>query len=137
MGSPMNNALLKKVDCIRLQVPDLDEALVFYHDQLGLGLVWRTEEAVGLSMPDTDAEIVLHRERQGIEVDFLVVSADQAAQAIERAGGRVLVSPFDIQIGRCVVVQDPWGNELVLLDMSKGSLRTDAAGNILGNNTPV
>ena len=44
--------------------------------------------------------------------------------------------PFDIQIGRCVVVQDPWGNELVLLDMSKGRLRTDDAGNILGNEPP-
>jgi predicted enzyme related to lactoylglutathione lyase len=130
----MTKALLKKVDCLRLHVPDLDEGLIFYRDALGLDLVWRTAEAVGLSMPDTDTEIVLQSERQGIEVDFLVDSADEAARTIEQAGGRVLASPFDIRIGRCVVVQDPWGNECVLLDMSKGGLRTDAAGNVLDSH---
>jgi len=44
-----------------------------------------------------------------------------------------VVPPFDIQIGRCVVVRDPWGNPLVLLDMSKGKLVTDSEGKILGN----
>jgi hypothetical protein len=43
------------------------------------------------------------------------------------------VPPFDIQIGRCVVVTDPWGNLLVLLDTSQGLLFTDEAGNITGN----
>jgi len=41
------------------------------------------------------------------------------------------VPPFEIQIGRCVVVQDPFGNPLVLLDMSKGPLTTDAEGNVI------
>ena len=41
--------------------------------------------------------------------------------------------PFDIQIGRAVVVEDPWGNQLVLLDTSKGLLLTDADGTVVGN----
>jgi len=41
--------------------------------------------------------------------------------------------PFDIQIGLCVVVLYPWGNKLVLLDMSKGRLVTDEEGRIIGN----
>ncbi len=41
--------------------------------------------------------------------------------------------PFDIQIGRAVVVEDPWGNRFVLLDASKGLLVTDADGNVIGN----
>jgi hypothetical protein len=49
------------------------------------------------------------------------------------AGGSIVVPPFDIQIGRCVVVADPWGNRLVLLDMSKGPLMADARGNVVGN----
>jgi len=129
----MNSALLKKVDCIRLFVPEPDRALAFYRDRLGLSLVWRTDEAIGLGMPDTDAEIVLQKERQGIEVDFLVDSADQACMIFQHAGGRIVVPPFDIRIGRCAVVQDPWGNELVLLDMSKGRLRTDDLGQVIGN----
>ena len=60
-------------------------------------------------------------------------SADEAAARIEEAGGRVVVEPFDIQIGRCAVVADPWDNRLVVLDMSKGKLTTDADGNVLGN----
>ncbi len=132
----MDPALLKKVDCVRLYVPDLDQALSFYRERLGLRLVWRSDEAVGLGLSDTDTEIVLQSERQGPEIDFLVESADAAADAFARAGGRIMHGPFDIQIGRCAVVQDPWGNELVLLDMSKGRLRTDDAGHILGNESP-
>ena len=92
--------------------------------------------AAGLKLPDTDAELVLQTEDQRQEVDFLVNSADEAAAQIERAGGKVIVPPFDIQIGRCVVVEDPWGNPLVLLDTSKGLLKTDVSGNVIGNLDP-
>ena len=128
--------LLRSLDCVRLYVPDLDQALAFYRDQLGLPLVWRSGTAIGLRLPRTDAELVLQTERPGPEIDFLVESADEAAQQVERAGGRIVVPPFDVQIGRGVVVRDPWDNELVLLDMSKGRLVTDGDGNILGNARP-
>ncbi len=45
-----------------------------------------------------------------------------------------MVPPFDIQSGRRTVVEDPWGNRLVLLDMSKGSLVTDSSGNVVGTS---
>jgi hypothetical protein len=48
----------------------------------------------------------------------------------------VVVPPFDIQIGRRVVVEDPWGNPLVLLEVSKGLLKTDDEGYITGNIEP-
>ena len=124
--------LFKKVDCLRIAVPDLDAGLAFYRDLLGHKLNWRSESSAGLHMPETDAEIVLHTEPQGLEIDLLVTSADTAAEAITAAGGAVVVPPFDIPIGRCVVVQDPWGNQLVLLDLSKGLLRTDANGWVIG-----
>ena len=128
--------LLQKLDCVRLWVPDLEAGLAFYRDQLGHGLIWRTEEAAGLRMPGTDAEIVLHTEPKGPEIDFKVRSADEAAVRFEEAGGKVAVPPFDIQIGRCVVVQDPWGNEFIMLDSSKGLLVTDDEGNVIGNADP-
>jgi lactoylglutathione lyase len=37
----------------------------------------------------------------------------------------VLAGPFDIQIGLCAVVSDPWQNVLVILDASKGPLQLD------------
>jgi len=126
-------ALIRKVDCVRLYVPDLEAGLAFYRDRLGHELIWRTQTAVGLRLPESQAELVLQTEDQRQEVDLLVDSAEEAARLIEQAGGRVIVPPFDIQIGRCVVVEDPWNNPLVLLDASKGFLETDADGNVTGN----
>ena len=128
--------LIRKVDCVQIQVPNLDAGLAFYRDQLGHQLVWRTERAVGLRLPDTDAEIVLQIERPGIEINLLVDSVDAAVARIVAAGGTVVVPPFEIQIGRCVVVCDPWGTQLILLDTSKGLLATDVDGNVIGNLEP-
>jgi len=125
--------LIRKVDCVRLYVSDLEAGLAFYRDQLGHDLIWRTETAAGLRLPESETELVLQTEDQRQGVDLLVDSADEAARFIAQAGGRVIVPPFDIQIGRCVVVEDPWRNPLVLLDTSKGLLKTDADGNVMGN----
>jgi predicted enzyme related to lactoylglutathione lyase len=125
-------ALLRNVDCVRLYVADLDNGLAFYRDQLGHELIWRTETAAGLRLPESNAELVIQTEDSRQEVDFQVDSADEAANFFEHVGGRVIVPPFDIQIGRCVVVEDPWGNPLVLLDTSKGLLKTDTEGNVIG-----
>ena len=129
----MNQPLFQKIDCIMLYVPDLDEAIAFYRDRLGHRLAWRTSYAAGLKMPDTDAEIVFQIGNKKTEIDFLVPSADEAAIEFEKAGGTILVPPFDIHIGRCVVVKDPWDHELVLLDLSKGLLLTDEQGNVIEN----
>ncbi len=132
----MTNALFRKIDCIRLFVKDLDEALSFYRARLGHDLIWRTADAVGLRLPDADSEIVLQTEREGLEADLLVDSVDEAVRQFEAAGGKVIVPPFEIQVGLCAVISDPWDNELVILDMSKGRLITDADGNIVGNTKP-
>jgi len=131
MKKPPSEPLFRKIDCIRLYVSDLESGLTFYRDMLGLRLGWRSEDSAGLRMPDTDAEIVLHTERRDEEIDLLVESADEAADFFEASGGEVVVPPFDIRIGRCVVVRDPWENELVLLDISKGLLVTDAEGRVI------
>ncbi len=128
--------LIRKIDCIQLSVPDLEAGLAFYRDRLGHELIWRTKTAAGLRMPESEAEILIHTEGPRREVDLLVDSADKAATFIKQAGGKIVVPPFDIQIGRCVVVEDPWGNPLVLLDTSKGLLATDANGNVIGNLDP-
>jgi predicted enzyme related to lactoylglutathione lyase len=114
-------------------VINLEAGLTFYRDRLGHELIWQTTTAAGLRLPETDAELVIQTEEQRQEIDLLVDSADEAAKFIQQAGGKVIVPPFDIQIGRCVVVEDPWSNPLVLLDMSKGSLATDSEGNVIGN----
>ena len=133
MEQHRDGPLIQKVDCVRFHVPDLEAGLAFYRDQLGHRLIWRTKDAVGLGMSGSDAEIVLQTEREGQEVDLSVESANGAAARVEAAGGKVVVQPFDIQIGRCVVVEDPWGNRMVLLDSTSGLLATDDEGNVIGN----
>jgi predicted enzyme related to lactoylglutathione lyase len=127
--------LFRKVDCVRVPVPDLDAGLRFYRDELGHELIWRTETGAGLRMPDSDAEIVIHTEGHGGETDLLVDSVEAAVERIVAAGGRVLVPAFDIAIGRCAVVADPFGNALTVLDMTKGRFVTDDAGNVTGLTT--
>ena len=127
----MSDPLFRKVDCLSLPVPDLDAALDFYRDRLGHELIWRTPEAAGLRLPESDAELVLHTEHRPAETDLLVRSVPAAAERFRAAGGAVVHGPFDIRVGRCVVVEDPWGNRLVLLDLSRGPLRTDEKGNVI------
>lgn len=45
---------------------------------------------------------------------------------------KVLVEPEDIPIGRLAVVEDPFGNRLVLLDSTKGTYDTDESGMVTG-----
>jgi len=121
----MTTPLIKKVDCLSIPVPDLDAALGFYSARLGHELLWRSRTAAGLKLPDSNAELVLHTVDRPMETDLAVDSVPDALARFTAAGGRVLRGPFEIQIGRCAVVADPWDNVLVILDASKGTVRVD------------
>jgi predicted enzyme related to lactoylglutathione lyase len=87
-------------------------------------------------MPQSETELVLFTDPVGspvesAEVDLLVDSTDAAVGVLRDSGGRVIKEPFDISVGRCAVVVDPFGNQLVVLDLSKGLLRTDAIRNVV------
>jgi lactoylglutathione lyase len=123
-----------KIDCLSLPVPDLDVALEFYSQELGHELIWRTETAAGMRMSQSDSELVLHTDDRPMETDLKVESVPKAVDRFVAAGGRVLAGPFEIQIGLCAVVSDPWNNVLVLLDTSKGLLRVDETKRVVGND---
>ena len=71
-----------------------------------------------------------------MEVDIKVDSVVDAVERIKAAGGEVVYGPFDIRIGKCAVVRDPWGNRHVILDTTKGTYITDGSGNIIGQAKP-
>jgi predicted enzyme related to lactoylglutathione lyase len=123
--------LLHAIDAFTVPVPDLDAGLRFYRDRLGHELRWRNDEVgqAGLRLPGSDTELVLTT-RLGYEPNWLVDSAERAAEMVQDAGGQVLTEPFDIPVGRVAVVADPFGNTLVLLDLSKGRYETDDCGNV-------
>ena len=125
--------LLQKLDAVSVRVPDLDRGLRFYRDALGHQLKWRNDDIgqAGLWMPQTDTEIVLSTHLE-YAPNWLVESADTAAREISAAGGRTIAGPFDIPVGRVATVADPFGNSLVLVDLSKGHYDTDQAGRVTG-----
>ncbi|MBT3943162.1 MAG: bleomycin resistance protein [Chloroflexi bacterium] len=129
----MPDPLIQKVDCIHVEVPDLETGLAFYRDRLGHELMWRAEESAGLRMADGESEIVLNAGSwDKWKTDLLVESAEAAANQFVEAGGVVVQGPFDIAIGKAVVVRDPWENIFVLLDTSNGHLATDSDMNVVG-----
>jgi len=94
--------LLRKIDCVQVPVPDLDASLRFYRDGLGL------------------------------ELNFLVGSAAEAVGRVEALGGRVVSGPEDIPVGQVAQIADPFGNRLVLVDLSKGTFQTGPDGTVTG-----
>ena len=127
----IKQALFRKIDNHLLRVADLDAAISFYGDKLGHRLLWRSDQAAGFALPETDAELVVHL-HLGPETDILVDDVDEAFASFLSAGGEALQPPFDIAIGRCARIRDPFGNELVILDQSKGRLVTDSDGRVTG-----
>jgi predicted enzyme related to lactoylglutathione lyase len=125
--------LFQTLDAVTVPVPSLDVGLRFYRDGLGHPLLWRNDAAgqAGMGLPASDTELVLTTE-QRYEPDWLVESVDEAVDAVRAAGGRVIDEPADIPVGRAAVVADPFGNSLVLLDLSKGRYVTDDTGNATG-----
>ena len=121
--------MLKKIDCVMIRVEDVEAAVCYYSDVFGLRALWRDETSVGLGLPDTDAEIVLHCKPDildQIEVYYLVDDVISAVQVLEQRGCRMLNGPFEIPIGKGAVIADPFGTRLCILDMTKGPRQPNA-----------
>lgn len=118
--------MLKKIDCVMIHVTDLTEALNFYSDVFGLKPIWQDQDQgqAGLLFPAGDSEIILYTDpdRPGlVEIYYQVEDVDEAIQRYVDQGCTVLTEPFDLRMGRCAVIQDPFGTRLRLLDMSKAA----------------
>jgi lactoylglutathione lyase len=122
---PSEVNVLRKIDCVMLRVDDLEAAASFYARAFGLRRLWQDGLSVGMAMAETDAEIVLHTMDLPREygVHYLVDDVDLAVSSYREQGGVVRNPPFDVAIGRCAVLEDPFGNVLCILDLSNGPRR--------------
>src|SRR3954468_22507068 len=116
-----SSPVLRAIDAVMITVPDLDSGLAFYRDRLGHRLRWRNDQIgqAGLGLPDSSTEIVLAVDG-GYEPNWLVDSVEGAVTQFVRAGGTGQTEPFEIPVGRVAVMADPFGNRLVLVDLSRG-----------------
>lgn len=96
-------------------------------------MIWRNDAVgqVGLQLAGSASELVLTT-REKYEPNWKVESAARAADVFRANGGRVIAEPEDIPVGHVAIVEDPFGNVLVLVDMAKGLYQTDDAGNVTG-----
>ena len=124
--------IFNKVDCISLYVPDIEQGLKFYSETLGHEIIWKHKSAVGLRIPESNTELVLNTENRPNEVDWTVDSVPHAVDRFLKAGGELIAGPFEIRIGLCAVLRDPWQNPIVVLDTSKGYLNIDSEKNVIG-----
>ena len=108
----MADGLIRKVDCVSMPVADLSAAVVFYRDKLGHDLIWRSDTQAGFRLPDTETELVVHTEPRPGAAELLVRSVPAAIRQFVEAGGTLVSGPFDVAIGQCAEVADPWGRPL-------------------------
>ncbi len=116
--------MLRKIDCIMIRVDDIEAAAAYYAKVFGLRPQWSGDGSTGLVFPESDTEIVLHNDPDipsSVEVHYLVDDVVAAVAHYTVQGCHVLVAPFDITIGKCAVIQDPFGTRLCILDMTKGA----------------
>jgi catechol 2,3-dioxygenase-like lactoylglutathione lyase family enzyme len=125
--------LLRTVDAVTVRVPDLDEGLQFYRDRLGHELLWRNDDVgqAGLRLPGSSTELVLSTTLD-YAPNWLVTSVDEAVEIVVAAGGTVIAEPAAIPVGKVAVVADPFGNPLILVDLTSGRYVTDASGWVSG-----
>ena len=119
--------MLRRVDCVMFRVDDVDQAVAFYRDVMGLKPLWREGDMAGLDFPETPGtEIVLHKRADipKLDVNYKVDDVTMEVERLKAAGCQVVAGPFRIAIGNCAVILDPFGNPLTLVDMTAGP-RTD------------
>jgi len=117
------STILRKVDCIMVKVDDVDKAREFYLRVFGMHPTWRDATSAGLRFPESDAEIVLHSIRDipaRVDVTYLVDDVIAAVAALTAEGCSVAAPPFDVVIGKCAVIIDPFGTPMTIIDMTKG-----------------
>lgn len=127
--------MLRKIDCVMIRVDNIEAAAAYYAEVFGLRPQWSGDDSIGLVFPETDAEVVLHCDPNipsSVEVHYLVDDVVAVVADYTAKGCRVLVQPFDITIGKCAVIQDPFGTRLCILDMTKGPRPLNLAGSTTG-----
>jgi predicted enzyme related to lactoylglutathione lyase len=113
-----------------IRVADVNAAAAYYAEVFGLRPSWSGDDSIGLLFPETDTEIVLHNDPNipsPVEVHYLVDDVVAVIDEYVAKGCEVLVAPFDITVGMCTVIKDPFGTRLCILDITKGLRPTNLA----------
>lgn len=131
------------IDNVFLEVGDLEEAVAFYSEVLGLPVAKRFDAMgtvlfqIGSETPGLGVGVVQGPTTAGHKVWFEVPDARAAAAELARNGAVPCAPPFAIGTGWVVEVTDPWGNVLGFTDyLTRPDLGRPAAPRPPGNAAP-
>jgi predicted enzyme related to lactoylglutathione lyase len=75
---------------------------------------------IGLLFPINDTELVIHTDESipNPNVSFQVGNVEEFIEE-HKNKGKALMEPFDIRCGKCAIIQDPDGNNIEIMDITK------------------
>jgi predicted enzyme related to lactoylglutathione lyase len=106
---------IKKIHAVFIKVTDVQQGIDFYREQLGMQTLWKKEDMAAVRVGDS--QLILTTKLK-IENAFLVNSVEHAAKTFTKAGGKIVKDVEQTPTGKSVVVEDPFGNQLTLVDLS-------------------
>ena len=112
--------MLRRVDRLIVRVPNLESAVRYYRDVLGLALVRQDARLATFRLADDATELVLHTDPD-LPADAVYYLVDSVADLYERRMSLKLTflhPPQQVLRGFRATVRDPFGNVLLLLDRS-------------------
>jgi catechol 2,3-dioxygenase-like lactoylglutathione lyase family enzyme len=110
-----------KLTFVYLPASDLRPAIAFYRDTLGLDEAWREgDHTVAFALPGTDIALMIGNEPEPAGPLFLVDSV-RAFYDENRSALRFRFEPRDIPPGWYTIFDDPAGNPIRVMDVSKES----------------
>ncbi|HYO09371.1 MAG TPA: VOC family protein [Tepidisphaeraceae bacterium] len=124
--------MLKRIDRILIRVPQLDAAIKYYRDVLGLALTKQANHIASFKFADADTELVLHSDPD-LPAEAVYYLVDDVRDLYKRRQElRLKFSGPPVQVSRGFrgTAKDPFGNVLLLLDRttSGGSAGGGGAG---------
>ena len=100
---------------------DVDRDLAFYRDRLGAEVVWRREgagtEVAALRMGE--GPMLLLAEHRGAPSVRQIWEVEDAERAAAELSGEAEATEVELPEGPCVLITDPSGNELGLLERTR------------------
>lgn len=118
--------MLKHIDRILLRVPQLESAVKYYRDVLGLSLVRQSSNIANFKLRDCDTEVVLHTD-DDLPTDAIYYLVDDVRDLHRRRDQlklKFISPPAPVSKGFRATVKDPFGNVLLLLDRTADSTAT-------------
>lgn len=122
---------------INIDVPDLERAIRFYEDGLGLRLSRKLFSGTVAEMSGASSPIHLLEKREGstpgstqiqrraysrhwtpVHIDFVVDDLDNAIARATNAGAQLEAGPQTFEWGRLAALSDPFGHGLCLIQWS-------------------